>query len=156
MAPTLLAAPPPLTGLPGGLEETVQAAIAGNPDVLAATFAEKAAQKRVREVVGELLPTISLDASVSHVEETSLSGSESDKAQVLATITVPLYQQGEVSSRVREAKQISNQRRLEIDEATRATITLPGIFAIIIVPLQNSPVVLLCLTPRKYTSGIYR
>lgn len=119
VAPTLLAAPPPLTGLPGGLEETVQAAIAGNPDVLAATFAEKAAQKRVREVLGELLPTISLDASVSHVKETSLSGSESNEAQVLATISVPLYQQGAVSSRVREAKQISNQRRLEIDEVRR-------------------------------------
>lgn len=119
IAPAVLAAPPPVDNLPSGLDETVQSAVATNPDVLAATFAEKAAQKRVREVVGELLPTVSIDASVSHNEETSVSGSETDAAQVLAKITVPLYQQGAVSSRVREAKQISSQRRLEIDEVRR-------------------------------------
>lgn len=119
VAPTLLVAPPPVDKLPGSLDETVASAIDSNPNVLAATFAEKAAQKRVREVVGELLPTVSVDASVRRSEETSVSGSESDSARVLATVTVPLYQQGAVSSRVREAKQISSQRRLEIDEVRR-------------------------------------
>ncbi len=119
VAPTLLDAPPPVAGLPTTLEETVDTAVTNNPDVLATVFAEKAAQKQVREVIGELLPTVSLDASVSHTEETSQRGSESDVAQILAEVSVPLYQQGAVSSRVREAKQISNQRRLEIDEARR-------------------------------------
>ena len=119
LAPTVLVAPPPLDKLPGSLDETVASAVDSNPNVLAATFAEKAAQKQVREVVGELLPTVSVDASVRHSNETSVSGSESDSARVLATVTVPLYQQGAVSSRVREAKQISSQRRLEIDEVRR-------------------------------------
>ncbi|MHA1599866.1 MAG: TolC family outer membrane protein [Alphaproteobacteria bacterium] len=119
VAPTMLVAPPPLTGLPGSLDETVAAAISNNPGVRAATFAEKAAQKRVREVVGELLPTVSINASVRHSEETSQRGSQSDVARILAEVSVPLYQQGAVSSRVREAKHISNQRRLEIDEARR-------------------------------------
>ncbi len=119
IAPTLLQAPPPLVDLPGGLDETVNAAVTDNPDVLTAMFAEKAAQNRVREVVGELLPTVSLNATVSHSEETSQRGSQSDVAQILAEVSVPLYQRGSVSSRVREAKQISNQRRLEIDEVRR-------------------------------------
>jgi TolC family type I secretion outer membrane protein len=119
VAPTMLAAPPPLTNMPGSLDETVQAAVANNPNVLAATFAEKSAQKRVREVTGELLPTVSINASVRHTEETSLRGTQSDSAQILAEVSVPLYQQGAVSSRVREAKQISNQRRLQIDETRR-------------------------------------
>jgi len=119
VAPGVLTAPPPLTGLPGSLDETVAAAVANNPDVLAASFAEKSAQNRVREVVGELLPTVSINASVRHTEETSRRGTESDVAQILAEVSVPLYQQGAVSSRVREAKQISNQRRLQIDETRR-------------------------------------
>jgi outer membrane protein len=119
VAPTILAAPPPLDNLPASLDTTVAAAVENNPNVVAATFAEKAAQKRVREVVGELLPTVSIDASVSHNEDTTQSNTEFDSAQILAKVTVPLYQQGAVSSRVREAKQISSQRRLQIDEARR-------------------------------------
>ncbi len=34
-------------------------------------------------------------------------------------MTIPLYQQGDVSSRVREAKQVASQRRLEVREALR-------------------------------------
>jgi TolC family type I secretion outer membrane protein len=119
IAPGTLVQPAPLTDLPGGLEETVQAAIADNPNVLAASFTEKAAQMRVREVIGELYPVVSLNASLRHTEETSLRGSESDSAEILAEVTVPLYQQGAVSSRVREAKQISSQRRVQIEEARR-------------------------------------
>ena len=35
---------------------------------------------------------------------------------------MPLYQQGEVSSRIREAIQLAGQRRLEIEEARRSVI----------------------------------
>jgi len=117
MAPTILKAPPPIANLPGSLEETVNAAVADNPDVVAAIYAEKSARSQVREIVGELLPVVSLNASVSHSENSVTQNSESDVAQILAEVSIPLYQQGAVSSRVREAKQISNQRRLEIGVA---------------------------------------
>lgn len=116
-----LSAVPPLEALPGSLDEVVSLAVVENPDVITASFAEKSARKRVREVIGELLPTLSLNASLQHSQETSSRGSETDRAQILAELTVPLYQQGAVSSRVREAKQISNQRRIEIDETRRRT-----------------------------------
>jgi len=118
-APGKLEAPPPLAGLPASLEEAVSTALANNPNVLASTFAEKSAQKRVREVLGELLPTVSLNATVEHNEESSIRGTEANEAQILAQVSVPLYQQGAVSSRVREAKQVSSQRRLLIDETRR-------------------------------------
>jgi TolC family type I secretion outer membrane protein len=117
MAPTMLKAPPPIANLPGSQEETVNAAVADNPDVVAAVFTEKSARSQVREIVGELLPVVSLNASVSHSENSVTQNSESDVAQILAEVSIPLYQQGAVSSRVREAKQISNQRRLEIGAA---------------------------------------
>ena len=117
--PGVLAPAPPVEDLPASLEDVIELAVSRNPDVLAASFAEKAARRRVREVVGELLPSVQINASLSHSEETNQRSGETDRAQILAEVTIPLYQQGAVSSRVREAKQISNQRRIEIDESRR-------------------------------------
>ena len=117
----VLRAPPPIAGLPKSLEAVIEMSISRNPDILAASFAEKAARHRVREVTGELYPTVGINASLSHSEETSQRSSETDRAQILFEVTIPLYQQGAVSSRVRQAKQISNQRRIEISETRRRT-----------------------------------
>ncbi len=117
--PGVLPSPPPLTGLPANLDQVIRLSVSRNPDILAASFAEKAARHRVREVTGELYPTVEISASLSHSEESSARGSETQRAQILAEVTIPLYQQGAVSSRVRQAKQISNQRRIEIEEARR-------------------------------------
>jgi len=118
-SPGVLAPAPPVEDLPANLEEVTELAVSRNPDILAARFAEKTARRRVREVVGELLPSVQINASLSHSEETNQRSSETDRAQILVEMTIPLYQQGAVSSRVREAKRISNQRRIEIDESRR-------------------------------------
>ncbi len=117
--PGVLPQPPPLTGLPANLDQVIGLSVSGNPDILAASFAEKAARHRVREVTGELYPTVEINASLSHSDESSARDSQTQRAQILAEVTIPLYQQGAVSSRVREAKQISSQRRIEIEEARR-------------------------------------
>ena len=117
--PGVLPSAPPLTDLPASLNEVIELSIARNPEILSANFAEKAARHRVREVTGELYPTVEIVASLSHNEEINARNSETQRAQILAEVTIPLYQQGAVSSRVREAKQISNQRRIEIEEARR-------------------------------------
>ncbi len=118
-APGVLPPPPPLEGMPASLDAAIDLAVSRNPDVLAASFAEKAARRRVREVIGELLPSVQINASLSHREETAQRSGELDRALILAEVTIPLYQQGAVSSRVREAKQITNQRRIEIEESRR-------------------------------------
>ena len=119
IAPGAVRSAVPPEGLPARLEDAVTLADVANPDVLAAGFAEDAARRRVREVVGELWPTVSLEAKLSHSEEALQSDSESDQARIFAQVTVPLYQQGAVSSRIRQAKQISSQRRLEIETTRR-------------------------------------
>jgi outer membrane protein TolC len=74
----------------------------------------------VRVSIGELLPEAFVTGKISHEEESSFEGTETDTYQVLAQVNIPIYQQGFVSSQVREDKQIANQRRIEIDEARRA------------------------------------
>ena len=50
---------------------------------------------------------------------TRCSCSDADGGSLLAELSLPIYQQGFVSSQVREAKQLLSQRRLQLDEARR-------------------------------------
>ena len=105
--------------LPATLEEAILLARENNPDVVAARFLKIAAERAERVAFGEFLPEVSLQGDITRSEETGSADSERDRARILARVSVPIYQQGFVSSRVREAKQFANQRRLEIDEARR-------------------------------------
>ena len=118
--PETLYVPDPLGDkLPASEEEAVLAAEASNPNVVTAVFNEKSANADIELVTGELLPTVSVDGEVTRADETGSKFSKSTTGQVLARISVPLYQSGSVYSRVREAKQIAGQNRVQIDEARR-------------------------------------
>ena len=119
VSPGILDRPPLPNGLPGTLDESLAAAEGENPAVVAATFAEISEEANVRVQFGQLLPEVSVVGSLSKSEETTAADSKNERARVLAQVTVPIYQQGFVSSQIREAKQRSSQRRLEIDEARR-------------------------------------
>ncbi len=111
--------PSPLEGLPANEKEALSLAGAQNPDVVSADFDEKAARDNINLVGGELLPELSLKGSLSASEDGRSSTSETNSAEIMAELTVPLYQAGSVFSRLREAKQIASQRRLKLDEARR-------------------------------------
>ncbi len=115
----ILQAPEPMANLPAAENDAVALAIARNPNVLSASFAEKAAQYRVREVAGELLPSLQLRATATRNDDSIRRNTTTEQGEILAEVTVPIYQQGTVSSRVRQAKQVSSQRRLEIEEQRR-------------------------------------
>ncbi len=112
-------APSPLEGLPANEEEALSLAGTQNPDVVTADFNEKAARDNIKEVGGELLPELNLRATVTASKDTRSPDSKRDSAEVMAVLTVPLYQAGSVYSRLREAKEVAGQRRLELDEARR-------------------------------------
>lgn len=122
MPPSDLKSPPLKYELPGTLEEAISTASKKNPNVIAAHFTERAAKKNIRRVEGELLPEVSLSGSLSKSEDQSSAGSTNESSQILATLRIPLYQQGAVSSRVRAAKQQAAQRRLEHDDQQREAI----------------------------------
>ncbi len=122
MPPAELNAPDFKHQLPETLEEAISIASKENPGVVSAQFVEKAAQKYVRRVMGELLPDLSLEGTLRKSEDESSAGSTREDASILATLTIPLYQQGAVMSRVRKAKQEAAQRRLEHEDDRRVAI----------------------------------
>ncbi|WP_246116812.1 TolC family outer membrane protein [Denitrobaculum tricleocarpae] len=117
--PGTLVTPPVPVNLPATQDEVVTLATENNPDVTSAVFTERAAEKNVRQVKGELYPEVNLVGSLSHQDEVSNSDTETDSASIIAQVSIPIYQQGSVYSRVRAAKQISSQRRVEIEEQRR-------------------------------------
>ncbi|MGJ3265680.1 MAG: TolC family outer membrane protein [Salinarimonas sp.] len=101
--------------IPGTVDSAVQTALAENPNIIAARHALDAAQAQVRLVEGELLPSLGVQASVNQRYSTGIAGDRTTSAQVVARLDVPLYQGGEVSARVRQAKEIAQQRRFDVE-----------------------------------------
>ncbi|MGB0631168.1 MAG: TolC family outer membrane protein [Alphaproteobacteria bacterium] len=120
--PNILKPAQPLTDLPTSLRESVERAKSANFGVVQTRFIEKAAQNSVREITGELLPTLTLNGSAQTSDEPSTDRSESQTLSVTAQVTMPLYASGSVTSRVRAAKQVVAQRRDEFNQAVRDAI----------------------------------
>lgn len=121
-APGTLTPPPPIEGLPNTEQEAEEDARTQNPKVLSARFDEDSARHNVDLIRGELLPEISLKGSFSKAEGISSSTKQRETAEIMAELTVPLYQSGSVYSRLREARETASQRRLELAEAERGSV----------------------------------
>lgn len=100
--------------LPQSEADALAAAAENNPDVVFADFNERAARSDIELREGELLPTLTLDATIDRDKDISGSDVRDTEAALTARLSVPLYQSGEVYSRIREAKQTASQRLSEL------------------------------------------
>lgn len=96
---------PPENFLPQSLEEAIRIGNNEDPLVVSALYREQSARYLVDRIRGELLPTIELQASYDDRFGTSKVTDESEVGSVRGVMTVPIYQAGDVSARVRQAKQ---------------------------------------------------
>lgn len=120
--PGRLVQPDVALALPATLEAATASSEADNPDVIFARFTADAASQRIKVVRGELLPELNVVGRVERSKETGSPRNMSESASVTAELTVPIYQSGSVQSRVREAKQVFGQRRVQVEEARRQAI----------------------------------
>ena len=115
--PGTLIQPKPSGGLPAAKVEAISRAIEYHPDVIAASFDIRAARDNMDEIRGELLPSVELTGKVSREFESVGNSSRVDEKSIKMTLTIPLYQQGIVRSRLRAARHIVGQARLEEDQS---------------------------------------
>lgn len=106
--------PRPSKLLPNSLASAIDVAMSRHPSILGAEYAVDAAGYQVKSNEGAMLPGVSVSGMVG----TQDSGVET--AQIQARITVPLYQGGAASARVRQSKEILGQRQILVDSARRA------------------------------------
>lgn len=104
---------------PESIDSALELGMSNNPDIQSAKFQEESSKFNIRETSGRLLPTISLDGSLSQSDDQSSESQWSETGSISATLTVPLYQSGSVYSAVRQARQLNNQRKIEIETAVR-------------------------------------
>lgn len=114
--------PPPSVAprLPASEEAALAVALEENPALIAAMFNEESSRHDIRVVSGALLPTLSLGGTLSRSSETGQTPDlQQDTAQILATLSVPLYEAGSVYSQTRQRKQVNSQRLVQIEETRR-------------------------------------
>jgi outer membrane protein len=104
--------------VPRSLAAAVQIGLDEHPSVLSALHAVDVAEIQVKVVEGELAPTVNIVGQVNQGFENSFPGDQTTAASIVGQISVPIYTGGEVYARVRQAKEVAGQRRIEA-EATR-------------------------------------
>lgn len=102
-----------------GKDELIKFALEHNPDVVSARFTSKASKDNIDKVWGELLPTVDVTASHTRKFQSSSGQGRLDTSSVTLNLNVPIYQQGAVYSRLREAKQDAAKARSDVDTAQR-------------------------------------
>lgn len=118
--PNAVQKPEAIVDLPGSRQESVQVALEGNPDVLAALYDERASVSNVKVQTSDLLPRVDVVGQGGRTGNEVGSSTTRDSGSIIAQLTVPLYQRGFATSRVREAKQVVGRNRMRLIEARRA------------------------------------
>jgi outer membrane protein len=101
--------------LPKSVDAALKIAFNEHPAIIAALHGVDVAELQVKIVQGELAPQLGVSASVSKRFDSREPGDEAIGGSVVARLTVPIYEGGEVYARTRQAKQTAGQRRLEAD-----------------------------------------
>lgn len=118
--PTGLVKPTMNLTAPNSLEEAQAMGEGASPYIVAAVNTHKASEKDVDNVFGELLPDIGLFGSWDKAYDPSpgLTDEQTTSAIGIAA-RIPLYEAGATRSRIRQAKNVTNQRFMEISQTRR-------------------------------------
>jgi outer membrane protein len=120
--PGFLLAPTGTIGLPASKDEATAAASTDNPDVQTAQYSRASAEDNVKVVRSQLLPNLSLQASVARANDTQFERLRYNDESVTAQLNVPLYEAGSVYSDTRAAKQTVGVRAGQLEQARRQAI----------------------------------
>jgi outer membrane protein len=120
--PRALVPPPPIRPVAESADAAARLAEANSPGVLRAAFDEQATRANIDVVFGELLPSLNLEVSTFRNDNSARPGTRATGSQIVAALSVPLYQGGQEHARVRQAKQEAGRAREVLTEARRAAV----------------------------------
>ena len=119
MTPSQLRAADPIDRLlPRSREDGVALAAKENPAVAAASFDVDVASTSIHIAEGALLPSVTLQGSVSRNRDSdqTLGTFGTDQASIVGSVTAPIYDGGTAASQTRQAKEVAAQSRLVLDQ----------------------------------------
>jgi outer membrane protein/adhesin transport system outer membrane protein len=118
--PGTLERPPAVQNLPATQDDSIRLADLHNPQILSAEANKDAARAGVDVARAQLMPSVALTGQLFSANDQQLEGDWQHGAQVLLTLTIPLYQAGGEYSKIRQAKQTYGQRQNQIDATVRS------------------------------------
>jgi outer membrane protein len=104
-APGTLDAKPPIPAMPESEAQAREVANAQNPTLVGARAQEDAARYGVDFAVGQMLPTVTVQASYGRSGQERFAETIGDDSRLTATASIPLYQGGAEWSGIRQAKE---------------------------------------------------
>jgi outer membrane protein len=110
---------------PGSVAAATETANHEHPAVLGAGYDVDVAQTTIKVAESSLLPTVSVQASASRsVQSDSTLGSfGTDQASVVGQINVPVYDGGTAASQTRQAKELTTQSRMVLEQVRNQSRT---------------------------------
>jgi len=111
--------------LPKTLPLALQQGLVGHPAIIASLHGVDAAELQVKVTEADLYPVVGVRGLVQQRYDSQLFGDNRTSASVVGTLTIPIYEGGQVYSRTRQAKETAGQRRIEVDtqrDTVRAAI----------------------------------
>jgi outer membrane protein len=116
--PSNLVNPPTIVHLlPSRLDDAMTLGDGENPVILNVVYQEEASLYNVNEIMGELLPQVTLNAQYQQRFDLSTTFKEEETTTVMGRVSIPLYQGGGVAARIRQAKETNNQLKKEVEDA---------------------------------------
>ena len=125
-APVRLAAAEPVDRyLPRSREEATELGTRMHPAVLAAQYDVDVATTTISVAESSLFPQVSVQANVarSNDNDITLGTRRTDQAGVVANATVPIYDGGTAASQTRQAKELSSQSRMVLEQVRNQSRT---------------------------------
>ncbi len=120
--PDDLVEPQPLALPVRSEQEAARLAAVNNPNVITALFNDAAAKDAIDVAFAALLPQISVQGQTFQQNNAGARGTTSNGYEVLAQLSVPLYQGGSEYAAVRQARQTQQQTERLIDDARRTAV----------------------------------
>lgn len=109
----------PPDDLPTSEAESRALARDNNPNVVQADFNERAARDNVELLSGRFLPELSVTGAAAKDKDVVSANTDRTVTSLTANLSVPLYQAGDVSSQVRQAKHTASRRLSLLADARR-------------------------------------
>ncbi len=125
-APSRLAPASPVDRLVPPTEPgAIETANHEHPAILGAGYDVDVAQTSIKLAESSLLPTVSVQANASRSVQTdsSLTTAATDQASVLGQINVPIYDGGMAASQTRQAKEVTSQSRMVLEQVRNQSRT---------------------------------
>lgn len=101
--------------MPKSLPTALNSALIGHPAIVASLHGVDAAELQVKVTEADLYPVVGVRGILQQRYDVTQFGDNRATASLVGTLTVPIYEGGQVYSRTRQAKETAGQRRIEVD-----------------------------------------